>query len=116
MRSRIEPVKKIARSLRQHRETDPQLFSRSETAFQRSCRGSEQQGQSHHEKILRFPHLPLPRTCALSLTWQITRAGIDPRILLTNQFFYQVIQPFRVARCGDELIAGFEHSLSNAPA
>src|SRR5438270_7439903 len=65
--------------------TDPQLFSRSETAFQRSCRGSEQQGQSHHEKILRFPHLPLPRTCALSLTWQITRAGIDPRFLLTNQ-------------------------------
>src|SRR5579864_3831004 len=30
------------------------------------------------QKILRFPHLPLPRTCALSLTWQVARAGIDP--------------------------------------
>src|SRR5689334_20927820 len=36
-------------------------------------------------KILRFPHLPLPRNCALSLTWQVAQAGIDPRILLTNQ-------------------------------
>jgi len=26
------------------------------------------------------------RTCALSLTWQITRTGIDPRFLLTNYF------------------------------
>src|SRR5207245_2354846 len=34
-----------------------------------------------------FPQLPLPRTCALSLTWQITRAGIDPRILLTNHLY-----------------------------
>src|ERR1039458_6872409 len=65
--------------------TDPQLFPRPEVAFQWSCRGSEQQSQSHDEKILRLPHLPLPRTCALSLTWQVARAGIDPRILLTNR-------------------------------
>ena len=44
MRSRIEPMKNIARSLRQAPRTDPQLFPRSEAAFQRSCRGSEQQG------------------------------------------------------------------------
>jgi hypothetical protein len=31
-------------------------------------------------------------------------------------FFYQVIQSYRVARRGDELIAGFEHSLGNPPA
>src|SRR6185369_312104 len=37
--------------------TDPQLFPHSEAAFQRSCRWSEQQGLSHHEKILRFPKL-----------------------------------------------------------
>ena len=49
MRSRIEPVKNIARSLR--------------------------------------PHLPLSRTCALSLTWPVARAGVDPRVLLTNQNF-----------------------------
>src|SRR5712675_923054 len=67
--------------------TDPQLFPRSEAAFQRRRRGSEQQSQSHHEKILRVPHLPLPRTRALSLTWQIARARINPRFFLTNLIF-----------------------------
>src|SRR5712691_4734997 len=65
--------------------TDPQLFPRSEAALQGSCRGPEQQSQTHHEKILRIPHLPLSRTCPLSLTWQITGAGINPRVFLTNQ-------------------------------
>src|SRR5713226_3367242 len=67
--------------------TDPQLFPRSEAALQRGCRGPEQQSQTHHEKILRIPHLPLSRTCPLSLTWQITGAGINPRVFLTNQFY-----------------------------
>src|SRR5207248_2778921 len=65
--------------------TDPQLFPRSKTAFQRRRGGSEQQSQSHDEKILRVPHLPLPRTGALSLTWQVARARINPRFFLTNQ-------------------------------
>ena len=43
MRSRIEPMKKIARRSPPAPRTDPQL-PRSEAAFQRSCRGSEQQG------------------------------------------------------------------------
>src|SRR2546427_13280982 len=34
--------------------TDPQLLPGSKAAFQRRRRGSEQQSQSHHEKILRF--------------------------------------------------------------
>src|SRR5438477_12709188 len=65
--------------------TDPQLFPRSEAAFQRRRRGSEQQSQSHHEKILRVPHLSLPRTRALSLTWKIARPRMNPRFFLTNQ-------------------------------
>src|SRR5437763_3499494 len=65
--------------------TDSQLFPCSEAAFQRRRRGPEQQSQSHDAKILRFPHLPLPRTRALSLTWQITGAGINPRFFLTNR-------------------------------
>src|ERR1700686_2859314 len=64
--------------------TDSQLFPCSEAAFQRRRRGPEQQSQSHHAKILRFPHLPLSRTRPLSLTWQITGAGINPRFFLTN--------------------------------
>src|SRR6266436_6436393 len=67
--------------------TDPQLFPRSEAALQRGCRGPEQQSQTHDEKILRIPHLPLSRTRPLSLTWQITGAGINPRFFLTNHIF-----------------------------
>src|SRR5215831_20716724 len=63
---------------------DPQLLPGSKAHFQRGGGGPEQQGQSHHEKILRFPYLPGPRTCSLPLTWQAARAGINPRFLLTN--------------------------------
>src|SRR5690348_15100642 len=53
--------------------------------FQRRRGGPKQQSQSHHEKILRLSHLPSARTCPLSFTWKAARAGIYPRILLTNQ-------------------------------
>src|ERR1700730_390479 len=76
--------------------TDSQLFPCSEAAFQRRRRGPEQQSQSHHAKILRFPNLPLPRTRPLSLTWQITGAGINPRFFLTNQKSYALQDAFRV--------------------
>jgi hypothetical protein len=56
MRSRIEPMKKIARSLRQHRELTLNYF-RAKNAFQRSRGGFEQQGQNHHEKILWLSHV-----------------------------------------------------------
>ena len=59
MRSRIEPMKKIALNARTSR-THPQLFPGSKDAFQWRCRGSEQQSQSHYEKILWLSYLPLP--------------------------------------------------------
>src|SRR5450755_1155081 len=65
--------------------THPQLFSRPERVLQRRNRGSEQQGKSHYEKILRVPHLPRHRTGALSFTWQAARAGTHPQIFLTNR-------------------------------
>src|SRR4051794_30250201 len=65
--------------------TDPELFSGPETALQRCSRGSEQQGQSHYEKILRVPYLPNSRTRPLPFTWQAARARVHPRFLLTNR-------------------------------
>jgi transposase len=84
MRSRIEPMKKIARSLREHRELILNYFRAQKLLSSGVVEGSEQQSQSHYEKILRFPHLPLPRTRALSLTWQTARARINPRVFLTS--------------------------------
>src|ERR1051326_6821361 len=85
MRSRIEPMKKIARSLRNHRELILNYFRAQKLLIQRRRGGAEQQGQSYHEKILRFSHLSRPGTCPLSLTWQAAGAGVHPRFLLTNQ-------------------------------
>src|ERR1700682_5196573 len=65
--------------------THPELFPCSKATFQRRSGGFEQQGQSHHEKILRLSHLPRPRTRPLSLTWQAARAGGHPRFLLTSR-------------------------------
>jgi hypothetical protein len=55
MRSRIEPMKKIARSLRQHRELILNYF-RAKKTISRDCGRPEQQVQrrSHHEKIVRL--------------------------------------------------------------
>jgi len=79
MRSRIEPMKKIARSLRQHRELI--LLPRSETYFQRRCGRSEQQSQSHHEKSYGFRTY---RVLELALYHSLAKL---PEPELTHEFF-----------------------------
>ena len=64
--------------------THPQLFPRQKAVLKRGGRGPQQQGQTHHAKILRFPHLSCHRNCFISRSWQITRARNHPQILLTN--------------------------------
>src|SRR4051794_6117987 len=71
--------------------TDPELFPCAETAFQRRRRGTEQQSQSHYEKVLRLSYLPLPRTRPLSFTWQAARTAIHPRFFLTSLFFIRLL-------------------------
>src|ERR1017187_10347355 len=61
-----------------------ELFQGKKAVFQRCGRGTEQQSQSHHEKIVWLSYLPRPGTRALSHTWQTTRAATYPRILLTS--------------------------------
>jgi transposase len=50
--------------------THPQLFPRPERVLQRRNRGSEQQSQSHYEKILWVPNLSRHRTGTLPFTWK----------------------------------------------
>jgi len=53
MRSRIEPMKKVARSLRNHNSFST-ISALKKLLSSGSRRGPEQQGQSHHEKIQGF--------------------------------------------------------------
>jgi hypothetical protein len=62
-----------------HVPRSPTSGPRSETAFKRRGRGSEQQGRSHHEKILWVPNLPNVGTRSLSLTWKAPGARLNPR-------------------------------------
>jgi len=55
-----------------------QLLQGPKAVLQRRGRGSEQQSQGNHEKIVRLPDLPYPGTRALSLTWPVAGAGAYP--------------------------------------
>jgi transposase len=92
MRSRIQPMKKVARTLRSHRELILNYF-RAKKAPQRHRRGPQQQGESDHAKILRLPHLPRPGNRVISWAWQIARAGRRPQIFLTRQFSFHNCRP-----------------------
>jgi hypothetical protein len=83
MRSKIEPMKKVARMLRSHEglilnwsgPRDDVIGSRG---------GPEQQSEIDDEEGVRVPHGPGGRTGVVSQPWEATRAEIDPQILLTS--------------------------------
>ena len=85
MRSRIEPMKKIARMLRSHRALILNYF-RAKKAFSSGIvEGSQQQGQTDHAKILWIPHLRGDGNRVVSCTWQTARTRCRPQILLRRQ-------------------------------
>ena len=59
MRSRIEPMKKIARSLRQHRELILNYFHAQKLISSGVVEGLNNKAKVK-KKILRFSHLPWP--------------------------------------------------------
>jgi hypothetical protein len=86
MRSRIEPMKKVARTLRAHRELILNYFRARKEFSSGVIEGLNNKAKVTMEKILRIPNLPSHRTGALSFTWQTARAGTHPQIFLTNRF------------------------------
>ena len=74
MRSRIEPRKKIARTLRAHRTLLLNYFK----ARKQFSSGVIEGLNNKAKVILRFSHLRHPGTRALSLTWQTTPTGAYP--------------------------------------
>ena len=70
MRSRIDPMKKIARSLRQRRELILNYFRAQKLISSGVVEGLNTTAKVTMEKIVRFPDLPRPWTRSLSLPWQ----------------------------------------------
>ena len=84
MRSRIEPMQKIARSMRDHRELILNSFRAQKLLFSGVAEGLNNKAKVTMRKAYGYRTFRCPRTRALSLTWQITRTGVNPRVFLTN--------------------------------
>jgi transposase len=74
MRFRIEPMKKIARSLRNHRELILNYFRAQELLSSGVVEGLNNKAKVTMRKSYGFRNLPRSRTRTLSLTWQATRS------------------------------------------
>ena len=68
-RSRLEPMKRVARMLRAHDELLLNLVSGQRRDLQRRSRGSEQQDSSDHQTLVRFSHLRSHGNRSLSHAW-----------------------------------------------
>jgi transposase len=84
MRSRIEPMKKLARSLRKHRELILNYFRAQKLLSSGVVEGLNNKAKVTMRKSYGFRTVPSARTGTLSLTWQAARARIYPRFLLTS--------------------------------
>ena len=90
MRSRIEPMKKIARSLRQHRELILNYFRAQKLLSSGVVEGLNNKAKVTMRKSYGFRTF---RCLELALYHSLGKlpAGIDPRILLTNRNFIQLL-------------------------
>lgn len=85
MRSRLEPMKKVARMLRAHEELLLNWFRAKGEISSGAVEGLKQQNPSGNQKILWVPHLSSYGNCALPYAWPTTRASMDAQILLRRQ-------------------------------
>ena len=74
MRSRIEPMKKIARTLRQHRELILNYFHAQKLLSSGVVEGLNNKAKVTMRRSYGFRTFRCPRTRSLSLTWQTARA------------------------------------------
>jgi transposase len=72
MRSRIEPTKKIARTLRSHRALILNYFRARKQLSSGVVEGLNNKAKTNHAKILWLPHLPRHGNRTVPCTWQTT--------------------------------------------
>jgi len=82
MRSRIEPMKKVARMLRAHRALLLNWFHAKGLVSAGPTEGFNKQGQTHRQKSLRFQDLQSHRSYFVSQPWRPPSTGGRPQILL----------------------------------
>ena len=84
MRSRLDPMKEVARMVRSHRDLILNWFRARGAVFQWRCRRLQREGQSDHQTGVWIPHLRGTGSRFVSCTWRPARTRTYPQILLTR--------------------------------
>src|SRR5262245_42838859 len=80
MRSKIEPIKKVVASLRRHEPLLLNWYQGTRHDLSRRRRRDEQQGQTHHEKIVRFSQPTNRPARSVPQPWGSSSTRIRPQI------------------------------------
>ena len=92
MRSRIEPMKKVARMLRRHRPLILNLVSRARRDFRGHRGGLQQQSETDHQKGVRLSLVSMPGNRSVPYTRSATGVRNYPQILLKTPTYTAVFQ------------------------
>ena len=85
MRSRLDPMKEVARMVALAPRPDSELVPSPGAVLQWRCRRLQRKGQSDHQTGVWVPHLRGTGSRFVSRTWRPARTKTHPQILLTRQ-------------------------------
>ena len=84
MRSRLDPMKEVARMVALAPRPDSELVPSPGAVLQWRCRRLQRKGQSDHQTGVWVPHLRGTGSRFVSRTWRPARTKTHPQILLTR--------------------------------
>ena len=88
MRSRIDPMKKFARTVRTHRELLLNYFRARKEFSSGVIEGLNNKAKVTMRKAYGYRTFRIAELALLSCAWQATRTKTRPRFLLTNLFIF----------------------------
>ena len=100
MRSRLDPMKEVARMVALAPRPDSELVPSPGAVLQWRCRRLQRKGQSDHQTGVWVPHLRGTGSRFVSRTWRPARTKTHPQILLTRRV------PKRAGPLFEELCSG----------
>ena len=104
MRSRLDPMKEVARMVALAPRPDSELVPSPGAVLQWRCRRLQRKGQSDHQTGVWVPHLRGTGSRFVSRTWRPARTKTHPQILLTRRYFEGVSSERGIAwRVADSL-------------
>ena len=88
MRSRLDPMKEVARMVALAPRPDSELVPSPGAVLQWRCRRLQRKGQSDHQTGVWVPHLRGTGSRFVSRTWRPARTKTHPQILLTRPILH----------------------------